>query len=42
MSVGLIALLDDVAALAKVAAASIDDVEAQAAKAVAKGAYRRP
>ena len=30
MSIGLIALLDDVAALAKVAAASLDDVAAQA------------
>ncbi len=38
MSVGLIALLDDVAALAKVAAASLDDVAAQAAKAGAKAA----
>ena len=33
MSVGLIALLDDVAALAKVAAASLDDIAGQAAKA---------
>jgi uncharacterized protein len=38
MSVGLIALLDDVAALAKTAAASLDDVAAQAAKAGAKAA----
>jgi predicted DNA repair protein MutK len=38
MSVGLIALIDDVAALAKVAAASLDDVAAQAAKAGAKAA----
>lgn len=38
MSVGLVALLDDVAALAKVAAASIDDVAGQAAKAGAKAA----
>jgi predicted DNA repair protein MutK len=38
MSVGLIALLDDVAAIAKVAAASVDDVAAQAAKAGAKAA----
>ncbi len=38
MSVGLIALLDDVAALAKVAAASLDDVAGQAAKAGAKSA----
>ncbi|MBQ0821035.1 DUF808 domain-containing protein [Microvirga sp. HBU67558] len=38
MSIGLIALLDDVAALAKVAAASLDDVTAQAAKAGAKAA----
>ncbi len=35
---GLLALLDDVAAIAKVAAASIDDVAAQAAKAGAKAA----
>ena len=33
MSVGLLGLLDDVAAIAKVAAASIDDVASQAAKA---------
>ena len=38
MSTGLIALLDDIAALAKVAAASLDDVAAQAAKAGAKAA----
>lgn len=38
MSVGLIALLDDIAALAKVAAASLDDVAGQAAKAGAKAA----
>ena len=38
MSSGLLALLDDVAALAKVAAASIDDVAAQATKAGAKAA----
>lgn len=38
MSVGLIALLDDVAAIAKVAAASLDDVAGQAAKAGAKAA----
>jgi predicted DNA repair protein MutK len=36
VSVGLIALLDDVAALAKVAAASLDDVAAQSAKAGTK------
>jgi uncharacterized protein len=36
LSVGLIALLDDIAAIAKVAAASLDDVVAQAAKAGAK------
>jgi len=35
---GLIALLDDIAALAKVAATSIDDVASQAAKAGAKAA----
>ena len=35
---GLIALLDDVAAISKVAAASIDDVAGQAAKAGAKAA----
>ena len=40
MSVGLIALLDDVAALAKVAAASLDDVAGQAAKAGAQGGRR--
>jgi predicted DNA repair protein MutK len=38
MSGGLVALLDDVAALAKVAAASVDDVAAHAAKAGAKAA----
>lgn len=38
MSVGLIALLDDIASLAKVAAASVDDVAGQAAKAGAKAA----
>ncbi|MDB5646782.1 DUF808 domain-containing protein [Methylobacterium sp.] len=38
MSIGLIALLDDVAALAKTAAASLDDVAGQAAKAGAKAA----
>ena len=38
MSVGLIALLDDVAALAKAAAASIDDVAGQAARAGVKAA----
>ena len=38
MSVGLIALLDDVAAIAKVAAASLDDVASQAAKAGVKAA----
>jgi predicted DNA repair protein MutK len=38
MSIGLIALLDDVAAFAKVAAASLDDVAGQAAKAGAKAA----
>ena len=36
MATGLIALLDDVAALAKVAAASLDDTAAQAAQAGAK------
>jgi predicted DNA repair protein MutK len=35
---GLIALLDDVAAIAKVAAASVDDVIGQATKASAKAA----
>lgn len=35
---GLLALLDDVAAIAKVAAASVDDVMAQATKAGAKAA----
>jgi uncharacterized protein len=38
VSVGLIALLDDVAAIAKVAAASLDDVATQAAKAGMKAA----
>ncbi len=38
MSIGLIALLDDIAGIAKVAAASLDDVTAQAAKAGAKAA----
>ena len=35
---GLLALLDDVAAIAKVAAASVDDIAGQAAKAGAKAA----
>ena len=38
MSTGLIALLDDIAGLAKVAAASLDDIGAQAAKSGAKAA----
>ena len=38
MSVGLLALLDDVSAIAKVAATHIDDVASQAAKAGAKAA----
>jgi hypothetical protein len=38
MSSGLIALLDDVATIAKMAAASLDDVAAQSAKAGAKAA----
>src|SRR4029078_11921829 len=38
MSIGLIALLDDVAAIAKVAAASLDDVASQAARAGVKAA----
>lgn len=38
MSTGLLALLDDVAALAKVAAASLDDAAGQAAKASSKAA----
>ena len=38
MSVGLVALLDDIAGLARVAAASLDDVTAQAIKAGAKSA----
>jgi len=38
MSIGLIALLDDIAGLAKVAAASVDDIAGQAAKAGAKAA----
>lgn len=38
MATGLLALLDDVAGIAKIAAASVDDVAAQAAKAGAKAA----
>ncbi|WP_063684861.1 DUF808 domain-containing protein [Bradyrhizobium stylosanthis] len=38
MSVGLIGLLDEIAAIAKVAAASLDDVASQAAKAGVKAA----
>jgi len=38
LSIGLIALLDDIAAIAKVAAASLDDVAAQSAKAGVKAA----
>src|SRR6516225_2241649 len=38
LSIGLIALLDDIVAIAKVAAASLDDVAAQAAKAGVKAA----
>ena len=38
MSVGLMALLDDVAGIVKIAAASIDDVASHAAKAAAKSA----
>jgi uncharacterized protein len=38
MSIGLIALLDDVTALAKAAAASLDDIAGQAAKAGTKAA----
>lgn len=38
MSIGLIALLDDIAGLAKVAAASVDDIAGQATKAGAKAA----
>ncbi len=38
MSTGLIALLDDIAAISKMAAASLDDVAAQAAKAGSKAA----
>ena len=38
MSGGLLALFDDIAALAKVAAASVDDVAGHAAKAGAKAA----
>ena len=38
MSTGLIALLDDVAGIAKVAAASLDDVAAAAGRASAKAA----
>ena len=38
MSTGLIALLDDVAAIAKVAATSLDDIAAQTLKAGTKSA----
>ena len=38
MSIGLLALLDDVAGIAKVAAASLDDIAGQAAKAGVKAA----
>jgi len=38
VSVGLMALLDDVAGIAKIAAASVDDVASHAAKAAAKSA----
>jgi uncharacterized protein len=38
MATGLIALLDDIAGIAKVAAASVDDITAHAAKASAKSA----
>jgi uncharacterized protein len=38
MAIGLIALLDDIAAIAKLAAASLDDIAAQTAKAGAKAA----
>ncbi len=38
MSIGLIALIDDVAGIAKLAASSLDDVTAQATKASAKAA----
>ncbi len=38
MSIGLLGLLDDIVAIAKVAAASLDDVAAQAAKAGTKAA----
>jgi hypothetical protein len=38
LSIGLLALLDDVAAVAKIAAATLDDVVSQAAKAGAKAA----
>jgi predicted DNA repair protein MutK len=38
VSVGLLALLDDIAGLAKVAAASLDDIAGQAVKASAKAA----
>lgn len=38
MATGLIALLDDIAAIAKLAAASLDDVAAQTAKATTKAA----
>ena len=40
MSIGLIAILDDVVGLAKVAAASVDNIAGQAAKAGAKWEVR--
>ena len=42
MAGGLVGLLDDVAALAKLAAASVDDVGAAAARASMKAAPRSP
>ncbi len=39
---GLIALLDDVAAIAKVASASVDDIVGQAVKASSKAAGASP
>ena len=38
MSIGLIALLDDIAGIAKIATSSLDDVVAQATKAGVKAA----
>jgi predicted DNA repair protein MutK len=41
MATGLIALLDDIAAIAKVAAASLDDIAAQTVKARSESGWGR-